>query len=97
MRQETQANVPPAMRRGQLHSGGIPDRVLDVLVTDGGWLTTQGVCLLFDEKDEETVRTALGRLKRRGFVVSRPRENNETYYRGQIRPPENEWKAAETP
>lgn len=58
------------MKVGQLTRNGLPARVLDVLETDGGWLTTEGVALQVVGK-LDTVRHALYRLQRLGLVESR--------------------------
>jgi predicted transcriptional regulator len=49
---------------------GVSVRALDVLETDGGWLTTDGVVLLVGGS-RDTVRKALWRLAKAGLVESR--------------------------
>jgi predicted transcriptional regulator len=58
------------MKSGQLTSTGLPARILDVLETDGGWLTTEGVALQVGGRDD-SVQRALYRLHDRGLVESR--------------------------
>lgn len=54
-----------------LHSNGLPARILDVLETDGGWLTTDGVALELGWENTESVYRALSRLVVRGFAEHR--------------------------
>jgi predicted ArsR family transcriptional regulator len=53
-----------------LHQNGIPARLVDVLETDGGWLTVDGLAHQLDAKFE-SVRRALERLAARGIVEHR--------------------------
>jgi hypothetical protein len=52
-------------------ANGLPVRVLDVLETDGSWLTTAGVTLMLPDAHQESVEKALFRLRRRGLVDHR--------------------------
>lgn len=62
-------------RLGGIHPGGVPDRTLDLLSIDGGWLTVQGIAQDLSAKPP-TVEKALWRLRKRGRVVSRWRESS---------------------
>lgn len=53
-----------------MHSNGIPVRLLDLLETDGGWLTVDGIAVGLDVKPESVSR-ALYRLRNTGLVESR--------------------------
>lgn len=59
---------------GGIHPGSVPDRTLDLLSIDGGWLTVQGIALDLSAK-QPTVEKALWRLRRRGRVQSRWRDS----------------------
>ena len=50
---------------------GTPALVLDILATDGGWLTGEGVALLLPDVKPGTVATALWRLFKAGLVEQR--------------------------
>jgi hypothetical protein len=63
-------NPPNPKNRGLVTDGG-PARILDVLVTDGGWLTPDGIGMLLPDITPETIYTTLFRLRRRSLVVSR--------------------------
>jgi hypothetical protein len=54
-----------------MHANGIPARVLDVLETDGSWLTTAGVTLMLSGANQKSVEKALFRLLTRGLVDHR--------------------------
>lgn len=54
----------------RLHRNGIPIRLVDLLETDGGWLTLDYMAMKLDEK-EESVERALIRLRDRGLVETR--------------------------
>ncbi len=53
--------------------GSIPYIVLDLLGSDGGWLTTAGVTLMVPDARVDTIRKALTRLKSQDCLESRPR------------------------
>lgn len=53
-----------------LHRGKTPERIVDLLETDGGWLTIQGIATDLRTKTE-TVQRALFRLRRAGRVRAR--------------------------
>ncbi len=53
--------------------GSIPFIVLDLLASDGGWLTTAGVVLMFPDEKDKTVNKVLTRMKGRGWLESRRR------------------------
>lgn len=55
---------------GRFNARGLPARSLDLLETDGGWLTTAGVALELGAAYESADR-ALSRLRDRGLVESR--------------------------
>jgi hypothetical protein len=61
--------------------GGIPDLVYDLLATDGGWLTTEGIQLALPDRNPASVARALermhaaGDLKRRKRLLNRPYRN----------------------
>lgn len=57
----------------QLHPHGIPVRLMDLLETDGGWLTLDYMAMKLDEK-VESVERALIRLRDRGLVETRVEE-----------------------
>lgn len=48
----------------------IPSRILDLLETDGGWLTVAGIAMELNA-NEESVDRALYRLRQRGQVQHR--------------------------
>lgn len=54
-----------------MHAHGLPVRVLDVLETDGSWLTTAGVTLMLAGVNLKSVEKALFRLRMRGLVDHR--------------------------
>ena len=54
-----------------MHAHGLPVRVLDVLETDGSWLTTAGVTLMLPNVNVKSVEKALFRLRLRGLVAHR--------------------------
>lgn len=64
--------------KGTIHATGLPARVLEQLVLDGGWLTTDGVCLLVPG-NPRSVQRALHRLHRLGLVETRRRLLNERW------------------
>ena len=53
-----------------LHPKKTPARILDLLETDGGWLTVEGMSLYLGVTTE-TVQKALERLRNSGFVIMR--------------------------
>lgn len=53
-----------------LHTKGIPARMLDLLETDGGWLTVHGLAHEL-EANPESVERALWRLRLKGLVECR--------------------------
>lgn len=53
-----------------LHPKKTPARILDLLETDGGWLTVEGMCVHLGVTGE-TAQKALERLRNSGFVVMR--------------------------
>jgi predicted transcriptional regulator len=55
---------------GQRTSTGTPVRILDVLETDGGWLTAEGIALMLNVS-LGTVSRALWRLRSTGEVEHR--------------------------
>lgn len=55
---------------GALKSDGVPQRVVDALEFDGGWLTVAGVALEVGVSDEHA-RRALYHLRKRGLVKNR--------------------------
>lgn len=54
----------------RLATNGIPVRLMDLLETDGGWLTLDYMAMKLDER-EESVEKALVRLRDRGLVEDR--------------------------
>lgn len=60
-------------RRKRLLRDGIPARLMDLLETDGGWLTVDYLAMRLDAKPE-SVESALTRLRDRGLVESRVEE-----------------------
>jgi hypothetical protein len=64
------------------------DRVADVLLIDGGWLTTPGINLILPDMAPNTVRDALYQLETKGRVERRDRPLGD-------RPcPAAEWRAS---
>lgn len=59
-----------ANRRHSMWPQGTPVRVMDVLETDGGWLTTPGLALYLGVTTD-TAFSALKRLRFSGYVQSR--------------------------
>lgn len=57
-------------RSGYLHRGRIPDRVVDLLEVDGGWLTRDGIAVALRAKPDSVYR-ALLRLRKADRVRSR--------------------------
>lgn len=53
-----------------LHRGKTPERIVDLLEIDGGWLTKDGIATDLRTKPE-TVERALFRLRRAGRVRAR--------------------------
>lgn len=53
-----------------LHPKKTPARILDLLETDRGWLTVDGICLHLGVTGE-TAQKALERLRNSGFVAMR--------------------------
>lgn len=47
--------------------------ILDMLSMDGGWLTMEGLMLMFPEKNARTVKRLVSRLTARGEIESRIR------------------------
>jgi hypothetical protein len=62
---------PPTFGGRGLNPYGGPASVLDVLVTDGGWLTPDGIGLVLPSMSERHVKRTLQRLRDQGFVESR--------------------------
>lgn len=66
--------------------GSAGDRLLDALLTDGGWLTTTALETRLPDLDAMTVRRALDRLKKKGYVEARQHAMNGSGHH------ENEWR-----
>ena len=55
-----------------LSTTGNPARVLDVLETDGGWLTCEGIQLCLQQQVlPNTLKRALWNLRQRGYIHQR--------------------------
>lgn len=65
-----------------LRENGLPVRILDVLETDGGWLTTDGIALQLGWENTESVYRALRRLLLKGLV-----EERLVHLAGHLNPP----------
>lgn len=77
---------------GALKSDGIPQRIVDALAFDGGWLTVAGVALEVGVSDAHARHVLYG-LRKRGLVRNRSvtlREGSERAGRWEAR---TEWKA----
>jgi hypothetical protein len=61
----------PAPVGRRLNRNGNPALIFDVLETDGGWLTIEGIALALPSMKRVTLERALFRLRDRGLVVSR--------------------------
>jgi hypothetical protein len=74
----------------RLRNGRLPERILDLLQTDGGWMVTAAIATVFDNPLQDTQRSptrrALFRLRDRGLVISRPSDP------GALFAVENEWR-----
>lgn len=57
----------------KIQPGFIPDRILDLLRIDGGWLTTEHIAMRL-EAQRKSVERALWRLRAAGLVRSRQLE-----------------------
>ena len=66
----------------KMHENGLPARIIDVLETDSGWLTTEGIALQLGWGNEPSVRRALERLVSRGIV-----EHRQVQLAGHLNPP----------
>ena len=54
-----------------IRRGWLPDRILDILDSDGGWLTGEGVQLLMPDARPEAVLRALWRLTEQNRIRHR--------------------------